>query len=130
LSDGVGSATVAVTTSVGDLRDVVTLNAPNIVNDRYITYWLNTPPVLGDKIIFVTADCTVDDSGAVDAPVLATKMTTMIHWILASGITQIYQVAVNNAGIVSGSVKRIFAAEKILAAGIKAVTFNTSTKKV
>jgi hypothetical protein len=97
LSDGTNSATLSVPTTVPTGKSVVTLASPNTVDITYPTANFDFTPVDGDKVISVTAECTIDATGKLttDEP----KETEIIHWRLSDGKTYIYQFTIDEYGV-------------------------------
>lgn len=97
LSDGTNSANLSVPTTVPTGKSVVTLASPNTVDMTYPTANLDFTPVDGDKLIYVTVDCTIDATGKLTTD--SEKETEIIHWRLSDGKTYLYQFTINEYGV-------------------------------
>lgn len=100
----------------------VTLSSPVTDDDRFMGYWMDLnghAPVNGDKMITIDADVigTSDTGVTADDPLV----TTIWHWVAATGIIYEYDVSVNEAGVVSAGLTAVgLSAASLTASGLTA----------
>lgn len=100
-TDGTNSnPAFSVTAASPDGMSSVELTNPVLGNDKYIPYWmasLGYTPVSGDRIIYVTADCTVGAVGDVTAP---NPVTTEVWlWQASGGTLRSFDMTIDESGV-------------------------------
>ncbi len=100
-TDGTNSnPAFSVTAASPDGMSSVELTNPVLGNDKYIPYWmasLGSTPVSGDRIIYVTAECTVGDIGDVTAPDPVT--TEVWLWQASGGTLRSFTMTIDESGV-------------------------------